>query len=313
MLISTEIGSFKRYGDNKKILKLLKDSGFEAYDFSMFFSTPENFIFDDDYLEKAKELREYADGIGIVCNQSHAPFPIIKPTSESWAQDIYKVISQRLNCKFPVGSDDKKEYDELLRKLVDRALEVSGILGARYCVVHPFADYTPKQNAELYSKFIETAKRCNVKIATENMWNWDYEKECASDAACSNHNNFKEHMELLDSSVFGACLDIGHAEMTGLNTSSKKMILTLKDRLTCLHVHDNDLRYDLHLLPFSSRVNFGAMIDSLGEIDYNGDVTFEAENYMPRFDLEFYPVACRYMYNIGDYIRTKILDKKNNS
>lgn len=28
----------------------------------------------DNYTEKAKELREYADSLGICCNRTHAPF-----------------------------------------------------------------------------------------------------------------------------------------------------------------------------------------------------------------------------------------------
>ena len=36
MLISTEISSFYKFGSNKEIIKLLKDVGFDAFDFSMF-------------------------------------------------------------------------------------------------------------------------------------------------------------------------------------------------------------------------------------------------------------------------------------
>lgn len=311
MLISTEIHSFKKYGNNKQILSLLKQSGFEAYDFSMNFSTPDCFIFDDDYLEKAQELRKYADSIGIVCNQSHAPFPLIKPVNEEWAQEIYKTISTRLKRKFPVGSDDKKEYREVLKMLVFRALEVSGVLGAKYCVVHPFTEFTPEQNFEMYSDFIEIANKCNVKIAVENMWDWDNEKDQAFAVSCSHHDNFKAHMDLLPESTFGACLDIGHAEMRGLSTDSTKMILTLNDRLKCLHLHDNDMHYDEHLLPFTSKIDFNAVIEALAKINYQGDITFEAENYMRRFDLDFYPVAAKYMYSIGDYIRSQIKKKTN--
>lgn len=57
-------------------IKLLKEAGFQAFDLTLFHNgTKEEIVFSDDYREKARELRRYADSIGIVCNQSHAVFP----------------------------------------------------------------------------------------------------------------------------------------------------------------------------------------------------------------------------------------------
>ena len=81
MLISTEIGSLReKLGDDKKIIQLIKNSGFTAYDFSM--SSAQyamEFLKDDGFYEYVKDIRAFADSIGIVCNQTHAPFPTIKP------------------------------------------------------------------------------------------------------------------------------------------------------------------------------------------------------------------------------------------
>ena len=75
MFISTEINSYKKMGDNRAIIKLLKESGFTAYDFSMFSgSLADEILLSDDYLARAREFRAYADSIGIPCNQTHAPF-----------------------------------------------------------------------------------------------------------------------------------------------------------------------------------------------------------------------------------------------
>ena len=61
----------------KEAIKMIADAGFDAYDISLFELTRnEEYLFNSpDYVEIAKEMREYADSIGIVCNQSHAPFP----------------------------------------------------------------------------------------------------------------------------------------------------------------------------------------------------------------------------------------------
>ena len=77
MEVSTEIGSFLTagVGDYEKILALLKESGFTAYDFTMDWEGPcSELLFSDDYKERAEKLRAYADGIGIKCNHTHAPF-----------------------------------------------------------------------------------------------------------------------------------------------------------------------------------------------------------------------------------------------
>lgn len=74
MEISTEIGSFLRYGNYKEILTLLKDSGFTAYDFSMEWEgLSSKLITSDDYKEQAQALRAFADLIEMKCNQAHAP------------------------------------------------------------------------------------------------------------------------------------------------------------------------------------------------------------------------------------------------
>lgn len=53
----------------KDTIKLIKEAGFDAYDMSLFcmYDNPNPCIFcEDGYLETAKELRRYADEIGIV-------------------------------------------------------------------------------------------------------------------------------------------------------------------------------------------------------------------------------------------------------
>ena len=64
MKISTETGSFRLYSeDNRKILRLLKDSGFTAYDFSMFKGELKDRLIDsDDYALRAKELTRITNG-----------------------------------------------------------------------------------------------------------------------------------------------------------------------------------------------------------------------------------------------------------
>ena len=293
MYVSTAIDSFLAYGDKKQVIKMLQDAGFTAYDFSMMgpWLKPCEFLIADDYLEKAKELRAYADEIGMPCNQAHAPFPTCLTDDVS-----YEGI-------------DYAEYNVQIHKQILRSIEVAGVLGAKIIVVHPWNYYNAEQNAELYKSFEQAARKAGVKIAVENMWNWNPGEPTACAAACSHHEDFKAHMELLDPEVFVACLDIGHAEMAGLDTSAVQMIETLGSHLQALHIHDNDRIHDNHALPYTMKIDFEPILEALKKIGYTGDITMEADNTRRLPVTSLYPDAAKLMADIGKYMRDKLLEK----
>lgn len=288
--ISTNIGPFKRFGDEKIIVKVLKEAGFTAYDFSMFcneWRKPFNdFLSADNYIEKAKELRAYADSIGIVCNQSHAPFPTF------------------------LKGEENKEFNEKMFDLVCRAIEVSGILGVKVCVVHPCNDFTAEENAEHYKKFEPYARKAGVKIGVENMWNWEAGSPTATPAACSHHDDFRAHLDLLPKDVFVACLDIGHSEMAGLNTSAVQMIQTLADRLEALHVHDVDGLHDNHQLPFTQAVDYEKVIQALIKANYQGDITLESDCFFTNLPVQLQDTAIRHGAAVAGYIKNRLDSKE---
>ena len=90
MYISTNMYPFQRLGSAKAIVECIKSAGFTAYDFSA--ECMQELVCAEDYLERAKDLRAYADKIGIVCNQSHAPFPVIKEGDEEYNVDVHTKI-----------------------------------------------------------------------------------------------------------------------------------------------------------------------------------------------------------------------------
>ena len=259
MKISTEIGSISRKVGDRKAVEYVAKAGFDAWDFSMFSVTTydwsiksavvneSNPLNGANYLAYARELRKIGEDLGITCNQSHAPFPTSNP-----------VVADRI-C---------------------RCIEATAEAGGKICIVHPDNNKTAEENAEFYLKLLPFAKGCGVKIATENMWNWNCETNIAAPAACSDPKSFLEHIIAVNDEYFVACLDIGHAEMQGLNTSSPEMIKALGNHLQALHIHDNDLLHDSHQIPFSMNIDFKAMTDALCEIGYKGYLTLEADAYL---------------------------------
>lgn len=280
--ISTSTGGYGHYGNLKEVIALIKESGFTAFDCSLCRGDAyEALIESENYLAEAREVRRYADSIGFPCNQTHAPFP-----------------SARL------GKDDYNK--ETLPRLA-RSIEVSGILGAKVCVVHPCNDYSPEENAEkLYMPLAPYARKAGVKVGVENMWNWNTPKNIFAPAACSSPENFVAHMKLLPEDAFCANLDIGHAELRAMNTSAPEMIRALGGYFQAIHLHDVNFYEDSHTLPFLEKVPYEPVIEALKEICYKGDITLEATAYMNNMPKELVPAASKFAAAVARYFKNRL-------
>ena len=91
---------------------------------------------------------------------------------------------------------------------------------------------------------------------------------------------------MINSEYFVACLDIGHAELKGLDTNAVEMIDSLGSHLQALHIHDNDKRGDRHKIPFSDSIDFDSVAKALKRNKYNGFLTLEAVSHMNNFNSE---------------------------
>jgi sugar phosphate isomerase/epimerase len=249
---STEIASIAKIVGELKAVELVAKAGFDAYDLSLF----EMARYDGkqvvqkghplqskDALQYVRQIKQVAADNGIVCNQSHAPFPVYCPE---------------------------------IRDLMKTAIEFTAEAGGEIVVIHPDNYKSAEENAQMYLELLPFAKSCGVKIATENMWNWKSGADHASSAACSNPQSFLAHLQAVNDPDFVACLDIGHAQMRGMNTSAAEMIRALGHHLQALHIHDNDRLHDSHQLPFTMDIDFVSVTDALREIGYSGWLTLEA-------------------------------------
>lgn len=264
MKISTETGSISQHVGIEKAVELIAKAGFDAFDFSLTDMVKYDYknkcvaendspLAGPDYLKFARKIKGIAEDNGIVCNQSHAASPVSIPE---------------------------------IRGSLKRAIECTAEAGGEICVIHPDNNKSAEENAEMYLELLPFAKGCGVKIATENMWNWDHEWEHAAPAACSHHTDFLAHIEAVNDDYFVACLDIGHAELMGLDTSAISMIKTLKNHIQALHIHDVDRLNDNHQIPGCLNVNFSAIVKTLKKIDYSGYFTLEPNGYIAKCETE---------------------------
>ena len=288
MFVSTSTSLAGKIGIEKN-LELLKEAGFTAYDIDLN-GDAENKIntcfAGDDYLEKAYQLKEFSDRLGLPCNQSHAPF----------------------------GSQyGDATPDTLLFQRTVRAMEVASILGAKGIVVHPmqhlhypyFVKELKEINYRFYSDLLPYAEKFGITVLTENMWRNQPVSKQIIPSTCAWAEEFCQYIDMMKSPYMKGCLDIGHCILTG---ESLTRIITMlgADRLAALHIHDVSKTDDTHTLPYTRAVNFEEMITALKSIGYIGDITFESITFERRFPPELYLSALKLTAEVGHYFKNRI-------
>ena len=136
MKISTEIASIAKITGEEKAVELCAKAGFDAWDFSMFamcrYDRISNMLLENNhslaganYLAFARKLKKIGLDNGIVCNQSHAPFPV---------------------------------YCKEIRSCLKRAIECTAEAGGKICIIHPDNYKTAEDNAEMYLELLAIGK-----------------------------------------------------------------------------------------------------------------------------------------------------------
>ncbi len=290
MRISTTTERFSRsYGDVEAVKKLA-EAGFEALDYSMFAHDKKNGIFsrsEDEYLAHAEAIRESAEKSGIAFAQMHAMMP-------TYTAD--------------------EEENAALFQLHLRGIKTAGIIGAPYIVIHPamlpgcrydlMREESFEKAIEIYKKLEPYAVSANVKIATENMFAHDPEKNVHCSCAFSDAEDLLELLDRLDSDNFVVCLDVGHALITGSTAAREARVLG--KALKLLHVHENDSKTDLHYPPFYPcyKNDWQEFMQALKDIGYSGDFSLESDNIFRYYPTELLLSGARHLADIARYMLT---------
>lgn len=286
MKISCTTDTFMRTFGDEEGLRKLAEAGFDAVDFGMF-KYPirgELFTSDDAAFEKYFDrLRAVMEDAGIYAEQCHSPMP-------SYTGDAAE--------------------DEYILAVQKRAIAAASYLGCKNIVIHPcipqqyrysfYRAETKVINTAFYTALTPSLEKYNVRLAVENMFNWDPEKKCICPTVCSFAEEMCDYVDtmnrLTSSDRFEACLDIGHGNLTG--QPPQEMIRVLGHRLAILHVHDNDGISDRHLAPYMGNIKWDEVIASLKAVNYRGVFNFEADNYYNMF-VKVLPEAGKMLRAIG--------------
>ena len=279
---------------HEQTAQLVKDAGFEAVDCGLFdMNASEHVLNGPQWQKYALEFKQTFEAAGVPVVQTHSPF------------------------RFDNYHDPVAFKEEIYPKIV-RSIEVSAALGAKCVVVHPlhYADCggncetTFDYNMRFYRSLIPVCKANGIKVGVENMFSRDKLRgNYITHDSCSRVEEFCRYIDTLDSEHMVACLDIGHTTLVSGGEDPWDFIRILgHDRLHTLHVHDNNYRQDNHVTPFSGKVDWYKVCQALAQIDYIGDFVYECEmdrcfNHM---DPSMYPVALKYMSQIGHHLIQKI-------
>ncbi len=261
-----------------KAIDVLSEAGYDAIDFSQF----DKEIYAADYgREYYTEMRKYAEDKGLVFNQSHAPFASSFEDKEKTA----------------------KRFDEIVL-----AIKRASYLGIKNIIVHPCqhlkydVEGNPEKlfeyNMDFYGRLVPYCEEYGIRVALENMWQYT---GMINHSTCSRPDEFVKYLDGLNNDCFVACLDIGHASLVREDVGDFIKKLGNK-RLQCLHVHDVDGTNDSHTLPFYGSINWDKVMKSLAEIDYKGDLTFEADGFMNNKPDELLPDCAIIMAKTGKYL-----------
>lgn len=262
-----------RYG-HKEAIKIAADIGTDAIDFDLsmncFSTGRKDSIYtksDDEIITYFTELGNYAKSLGIEIGQTHG----------------------RITGTYPPGPDSEK-YNEMLFKDARIDCMATKALGANITIMHntttifwkPEADPNDMRqgNFDMFMKYLEYAKKYDVKIATETFGDapnfgtvdffgdiseflMTYNRICAVD-------DYDKYL--------GICADTGHSNKAtrfNNNPSPADVIRMCGKNLIALHLNDNDTFTDQHKIPGTGTIDWKDVFDALDEIGYCGNYNME--------------------------------------
>lgn len=288
MKVSTSTHNIATRFGMRKAFNIISNAGFEAIDYSMFHLAPSGEVFtkwdNKRFADYFKSVKKEADINGLEIFQCHAPFPL----------KVY---------------DDTK--DAMLLNCAVKSIYAAAYMDCPYIVVHPAMkgafrhgrnyDECRRTNFEFYAAMVPALLDTGVVMCIENMFAGDAEQGKLVATTCSRSEWMIDFIDGLNDTyggeMFAACLDTGHANISGSGASD--MALELGSRLKILHVQDCDGLTDMHQAPGFGKINWRNFINTMREIGYSGTFNFEVDNYFGQWaNMELYGESvCRALAN----------------
>ncbi len=104
----------------------------------------------------------------------------------------------------------------------------------------------------------------------------------------------------IKSDNLAVCYDSGHAHF---HFKDEYNFDAFKNKIACLHLHDNDASADQHKLPFDGTIDWDGLLTHLKEANFEGDFTSEAvrhECYKDISPLKFFKLQKERLEKLQD-------------
>ena len=282
MKLSIENNAIRKKVGDFEAFDMIKNAGFDCVDMSYYWAGEDSPLLNDGYREYAQELRKHLDSLGLSCNQAHAPFDLKAGEAFDLSTPAYRAIV--------------------------RSMESAAILGAKTIIIHSLSAtvndivvFDKEYNLEFYRSLLPYCEKFGIKVAVENLFQRD-PKRGGYVGKLGKPEELCAFVRELNSPWFVACVDIGHAALTG-NEPEDFCANMDGNLLQALHVQDGDYRRDAHTLPFLGTFKWDAIMQSLKKIDYKGELTFEVFLYLGNIPKELLPDALTFTYQTGKYLK----------
>lgn len=187
-----------------------------------------------------KDFPEYADRVGLFVENTHAPY---RGANTLW-RDTPSGQSYTDGLVECVEDCGRYGIPTMVMHLANGRLEVGDIT----------------VGIERMRRIVARAEDLGVNVAVENT-------ECPQFVAYV--------LGHISSPRLGFCYDSGHQNCY---TPKCDLLGLYGDRLTALHLHDNDGSEDRHLLPFEGTVDWTKLSSKLNALGYGGCIALEAQN-----------------------------------
>lgn len=270
-------------------LPRLKAAGFDAVDLNLSDAGKPFFrLADADWEAWIGEIAALSEALALPITQSHAPF--------------YNAL---------IPESDKAP---LWEAMIDRAIDATGMVHCPWVVMHPgtypddHVDFreSRRRNYEYFMPRLERAEKAGCGIAIENMAD-DYGTGRSAHrrplgSYCATAAELCELVDSFHAPNVGVCWDFGHAQLMGVD--QREALRVLGKRLKATHVADNSGMKDDHILPFQGTVDWRSILPVLGEIGYEGDLTFEIHCSTSRLPDDLVDPMARMCCQVGRYLLT---------
>lgn len=259
MKIATTIGESYAFTDSTaNAVRMYEGTGFKYLDYSFYdvLKRPDHPFMSDSWRDGIYDARRAAYELGFTFVQAHAP-----------------------------AGDMLGDNSEIYLTSVIRSIEACGILGIKNAVIH--SAYSPafnypddemsyfKANEPFFKELIPYMEKYEVNILIENGTS----KHIRGKYFPLSANDLNRFIEFLGHPLFGACWDVGHANMDGIDHYTE--ITRLGKNLKAIHVHDNKYEKDMHIAPLLGNLDYDALLQGLIDSGYKGYFTLESDRFFP--------------------------------